>query len=83
MFFIEEGKSFKIEFTEEEAKVIRQTKTLYFPPEVAKDFAQGLMKVSLKLMKHIMGDKDSLNGRLKNVKRERSSEDTSSSKRDS
>ena len=83
MFFIEEGKSLKIEFTEEEAKVIRQTKTLYFPPEVAKDFAQGLMKVSLKLMKHIMGDKDSLNGRLKNVKRERSSEDTSSSKRDS
>ena len=31
MYFIEEGKSFKIEFTEEEAKVIRQTKTLYFP----------------------------------------------------
>ena len=82
MYFIEEGKSFKIEFTEEDAKVIRQTKTLYFPPEVAKDFAQGLMKVSLKLMKHIMGDKDSLNGRL-NVKRERSSQDTSSSKRDS
>ena len=83
MNFIEEGKSFKIQFNEEEAKVIKETKTLYFPPEVAKDFAQGLLQVSMKLMKHIMGDKDSLNGRLKNVKRERSSEDTSSSKRDS
>jgi len=82
MNFIEEGNSFKIQFNEEEAKVIKETKTLYFPPDIAKDFAQGLMQVSMKLMKHLKGDKDSLNGRL-HVERERSSQDTSSSKRDS
>ena len=82
MNFIEDNKSFKIEFTDEEVDVIKKTKTLYFPENVAEDFAKNLTAVSLKLMKHLMGDKDSLNGRLY-VERERPSKDTSSSQGDS
>ena len=42
MNFIEDNKSFKIEFTDEEVDVIKKTKTLYFPENVAEDFAKNL-----------------------------------------